>query len=650
MDLLNTYRRKTFALSVLIALLFNGWFLSWLLLKPGTYDRFAAVDNLAQTAGYFIAALFCLFSLEFFSGLRFNVSAFVSRPQNAIAILFSLSLILSSMGQAIWTYYEQVLHQAVPMPSWADVAFLSSYPFQLFAILLLPARPLSGRARTRVLLDGLVIMTVVMTCSWYFILGPTILQGNQTLLARVVGGAYPFLDTVTVFCLILLTFRNNQPSLRLAITLLSLALILIVITDSLFDYQALQDTYATGTLVDLGWPLGSILIGLAVQAMGLAKRNEPGQSKHGEEGAAGYQHGSDDLPSLWRSLLPYLFVFVVLALVVYIWHVGDQSSLAEGVYVGAFLLTTLVVIRQVLVIQETISTNRQLHRIQQELQVKNSALSNANEQLEKQAELLAAAYEEQRHLNKLKNEFLQNVNHELRTPLTEALGYLNLLLEYDSTLDAATRAIFIKHAVEGCEALQSLVNNVTETIRSDFHERAPQQHCLNIAQLVDETLQIFEQKKLCRIEQHISKDIAALADRQLTRQVLLNVLSNAFKYSPPESPVMVSVTPITETTASGASTFARICIQDKGPGIPPEDIPRLFGKFARLERDIAGAVRGSGLGLYISKQLVEKMGGRIWVESEGIPGQGSRFYFTLPLASEDGQGRHRSDGTVSLCV
>jgi len=71
-------------------------------------------------------------------------------------------------------------------------------------------------------------------------------------------------------------------------------------------------------------------------------------------------------------------------------------------------------------------------------------------------------------------------------------------------------------------------------------------------------------------------------------------------------------------------------VQDTGPGIPPDELPNLFGQFARLERDLSGPVRGSGLGLYISKQMVESMGGRIWVESTGVPGQGSCFSFTLP--------------------
>lgn len=133
---------------------------------------------------------------------------------------------------------------------------------------------------------------------------------------------------------------------------------------------------------------------------------------------------------------------------------------------------------------------------------------------------------------------------------------------------------------------------------------------------------------------------------QSLRQVLRNLLSNAYKYSPENTSVEVSATILAQPTcipssaecaAEGASSpEACISVKDEGPGIPPDLIPLLFGQFVRLPRDLGGSVRGSGLGLYISKSLVEAMGGRIWVESSGIAGQGSRFCFTLPSAAYRG--------------
>lgn len=297
------------------------------------------------------------------------------------------------------------------------------------------------------------------------------------------------------------------------------------------------------------------------------------------------------------------------------------------------MLIGLILVRQFVAIRETIFSTKQLRIMQQELHAKNQALSEANARLEEQATQVATAYEQQRRLNELKDQFLLNVNHELRTPLTEIHGYLDLLREYHGQLDAARQATFINHAVHGCEELQCLVNNVLDAIWGDFQGKAPQCVDLSVATVVREVLDLFEPQK--RQEYHINLEIPEMltvrADQQYLRQILLNLFSNAFKYSLPGTSVVASAA-LSNIPAQEADDPSQVCIcvQDAGPGIPPSDIPLLFEKFVRLKRDLVGPVRGTGLGLYISKQFVEAMGGRIWVESSGIAGRGSRFCLTLP--------------------
>jgi signal transduction histidine kinase len=129
----------------------------------------------------------------------------------------------------------------------------------------------------------------------------------------------------------------------------------------------------------------------------------------------------------------------------------------------------------------------------------------------------------------------------------------------------------------------------------------------------------------------IPESLALWADPQYLRQVLRNLLSNAFKYTPRQTNIVISAA-LEEGKGQGASDMVRLCVKDAGMGIPPAEIPLLFEKFVRLQRDMSGSKQGTGLGLYISKQVVEAMGGRIWVESTGVPGQGSCFCFTLPHA------------------
>lgn len=245
---------------------------------------------------------------------------------------------------------------------------------------------------------------------------------------------------------------------------------------------------------------------------------------------------------------------------------------------------------------------------------------------------LVAAYEQQRQLNGLKDQFLLNVSHELRTPLTEVQGYLELLQSYQGKLDPAMQMTFVNHAVHGCEELQLLISNVLDAMHLENYEALAQAEELNIADVVDDVLKDLDP---CSKEEHpillkIPEVLVAWAIRKDVYQVLRNLLSNAFKYSSKNAPVLVQASLF--ESAQPVVGLHQVCIsvKDAGLGIPPDEISLLFGRLVRLKRDVSGPIRGSGLGLYICKQLVEGMGGKIWVESSGVPGEGSCFRFTLP--------------------
>jgi len=244
----------------------------------------------------------------------------------------------------------------------------------------------------------------------------------------------------------------------------------------------------------------------------------------------------------------------------------------------------------------------------------------------------ARALEQQQQLNRAKDQFILNVNHELRTPLTAISGYIELLLEHNEHLDAEARTRFLKYAMDGCDDLQKLIGNVLDALRIDSGDEHSSLQAFSVLQAVREVLEHTDPRWLHshRVYLDISEELVIVSNEQYFRQVLCNLLSNAFKYAPADTEVLVSAGPYDD--APQPSDFAsQICIRvkDAGPGIPPDELSSLFNQFVRLKRDISGQVRGSGLGLYISKQMVEAMGGRIWAESAGISGQGSCFCFTL---------------------
>ena len=628
---------RSFWYSVILFIVFNSLFLVWVLFKPGTEHVFVIGDDIGQAVGWLLGTFLCFVGIKgLWRHSDGNVTdrLAVTRTQRWVPILLAAGIFCQFIGQLIYTYYD--VHNWPPFPSWADIAYLSTFPFLMAGILLLPVRRLSGMARSQVLLDSVMMMTAIFTFSWYFILGPTMLQGYESNFAFVIGSAYPFFDLILIFCVLRFWFNFTTPALAPVVRLLSLGLLFIVITDSIYDYQTLQNIYVNG-LQDIGWPIGYMLLGLAAQAFNQiwVKQQSISHDQH-KQNEVSLPEAIMPISSNWRMLLPYAFIPAAILLTLYVWHTGVNSALEEGVYGGGLVLIVIVLLRQLFAIRQTIFYNKALHKVQSELYRKNQALSEANQQLEAQAIQVAAAYEQQRHLNDLKDQFLLNVNHELRTPLTEINGYLNLLTDYREQIDAETQIAFLNHAVHGCEELLHLVNNVLEAIRGDVHEKAALLESLSVERVVQEVLDLFEPQK--RQQYSLKLDfpdhLVVKADRQYLRRVLLNLLSNAFKYSPPQTQITISAQRMDAAQAEmGEVPKIRICVQDAGHGIPPSEIPVLFGKFVRLKRDLVGNVRGTGLGLYISKQLVEAMSGSIWVESTGIPGRGSCFYFTLPAAA-----------------
>ena len=558
-------------------------------------------------------------------------------------LLLGLGILSYIIGQAIWTYNENIAHLPVLFPSWADAGYLGSYPFVLLAIFLLPRRPLEAQARVGVLLDSLIIMVGVVTFSWYFVLGPTILHGADTVAGRIIGTAYPLATLVLIFCLLRLMVRSYDREMQPAVLLLILALSVIVITDSVYDYMELHNLYATGGLLDVGWPLGYMLVGLSARAMQLqlASRRPSTAPAPAPVSSPETSESIGALPSLWRASMPLLLVPAVVLLLVWVEFRVPDTALEPGVFLGAAILVGLMVIRQAMIFQETISQNHLLRKMQRDLWARNEALQRANAQIEEQARI-EAVYEQQRRLNELKDQFVLNVSHELRTPLTQVYGYLELLGTFHDTLTSEKRVEYIQQATQGCETLLLLINTILDAVGTGSLMTPRQAQELVIADLVHEVLEEFEQRQEHPVHLEIAEGLVVQADRQSLCQVLRNLLSNAFKYTPPRTTVQVVATrcdPVTQGP-DGTSEVC-ICVQDAGPGIPPEDIPLLFGKFVRLKRDLASSIRGTGLGLYISKQLVEAMGGSIWVESAGAAGQGSRFYFTLPALAFDRQDEMR---------
>jgi len=248
-------------------------------------------------------------------------------------------------------------------------------------------------------------------------------------------------------------------------------------------------------------------------------------------------------------------------------------------------------------------------------------------------EQIDRAYQQQYQLNMLKDHFIQNVSHELRTPLTEIFGFLQLLYEHQDQLDAAKQAIFLQHALNGCEELLSLFTTILDAADIDTVPKSLHIENVPLSPIIEHILEQYtsQEKEEHPIHLDVPVSLTVQADEQYLTQILLNLLSNAFKYTPPKTPISLHAEhhKVTDETSPD---HILICVRDAGPGIPSEEQGLLFQQFVRLKRDLSGNIRGTGLGLYLCRQFVTAMNGHIWVESTGIAGEGSSFYFTLPTA------------------
>jgi PAS domain S-box-containing protein len=377
-----------------LILLFNGLLVGVVLFKPVSDATLALVVNAAQFVGPLLMVPLCFGGLLSWMWGRGTsqepVGSALTRGRRWAPVLLGMGILSWVLGQAIFTYYEWVLGQPPPLPSIADVGYLSVYPFLLLGILLLPARPIPVASRTRIALDGLMIMTGAVTFSWYFILGPVMQQGSETILAKAVSSAYPLADIVLIACLIILASRPEEHNLLPAVSLLAIGLTLIVVADSNFAYWSLHDAYATGTLPDVGWSLGYMLVGLGAFAARLAPSQEA--TAPGEPGDTPSSASTlSEQRGVWTSLLPYVLVPAVGVLIVYAWrHSGGASSLDSGVYIGGALLIGLMLFRQVLAILENARLYNRLQRTHRQVEHKNDQLVRSEGELRQQKEYFEA--------------------------------------------------------------------------------------------------------------------------------------------------------------------------------------------------------------------------------------------------------------------
>ena len=230
----------------------------------------------------------------------------------------------------------------------------------------------------------------------------------------------------------------------------------------------------------------------------------------------------------------------------------------------------------------------------------------------------------EKELDRLKSQLLSTVSHELRTPLASIKGFATTLLRQDVAWDDDTRREFLAIIDQESDRLSELIGNLLDMARVEAGTLRVEPEPTSLRPIVEETVRTYSvMTSQHQFQIEMPRRLPqVMADPRRVRQVLRNLLENAVKYSPAGGPITV--------TAEVRPDAVQIGVTDRGIGIQPEHLDRVFDRFCQVDSASTRKVGGSGLGLSICKAIVEAHKGRIWVDSR--VGVGSSFYFTLPLA------------------
>ena len=244
----------------------------------------------------------------------------------------------------------------------------------------------------------------------------------------------------------------------------------------------------------------------------------------------------------------------------------------------------------------------------------------AEEELKESAENL-------KKLNEAKDRFLSIISHDLRTPFSSILGFTDLLLT-DETLSGQEKKQYVKYIQDSSKSMLALVNSLLDWTRLQTGRIKFEPEKLNARELVEKSISTnagMALQKEIKIENLIDSSLHIFVDKNLAQQIFNNLISNAVKFTTKGDRIIISSNP------SARSRFLEFFVKDTGKGIKEENLPKLFNIDMKFTSEGTAGEKGSGLGLSLVKEIVEKHGGTVKASSEY--GKGSEFKFTLPIAS-----------------
>jgi signal transduction histidine kinase len=525
-------------------------------------------------------------------------------------LLIGLALLPDGLGGA----YALLLTwqgKDLPIPSLADLGYTLYYPLLFSGLFLQASKANAPRVQFQQLLEAGLITLGLLEVDWYGVLGPVIARQTwtpSTLPAIITTLSYPFWDILLLFAIVFLLWQKRERREIPLILLCCSGLVANIWADTSYAYFMTLGQYTPGMAgIDPFWPLGSFIVGLTalfsyqshIQAQ-LVPSPSPMSHKLQRAFTLSGKHPGY-IPS-WQTITTACLLITV----VFLMYVSKRT-IQQPAQTGLLLaLSCLIVL--LLLILSVLSLEARKRRQQEQTRYRLEI-----EHLEE--------------FDRLKDQFMMTVTHEIRSPLMAIQGYLDLLTHYYEQIPAKQLQETLRKTQHCCSDLVTLLNSVMDQNNQclDLNLcRVESQRC-DLHSIIERVLELIEPQVIAeqrKVLVSLPVSVTVRADPVRLRQILCNLCSNALKYSPKGSPITI--------TCGINQGRVIIKVTDRGKGIPLRDQAHLFQRFVRLPQDLAGPTHGSGIGLYISRRLIEAMQGHIWVESSGRPGEGSTFVLELP--------------------
>jgi signal transduction histidine kinase len=505
--------------------------------------------------------------------------------------LFAGGILCQVIADGITGYYEIHLNREPPLPSAADVFYLSGYPLLVLGIIVLVRRLGAEAAGRAALLDTIIVAIAVATVQWIFFVEAYVRESLPTG-ARIADIAYPSMDVLLLvaFSQLLVGPAGRTSAYRLLVVSVALWLV----GDEI--YGLTSSTYVAGGWLDVCW-LGSYVVWGAAAL-------EPSSIPVGFNDRRSIPRLTPArLTLLASALLSMPAVLVIERLEHH--HIHALVAAVGGAGVGVLVLFRLVDL--VRAVEGARASERVALRDAEEVQ----------RQLEEQNDRL-------REVDRLKDEFVSSISHELRTPLTSISGYVELLMEDEQDPDVREHLDIVDR---NATRLLGLVSDMLFAARmqSGQFDLHPKQ--VDLRAIVEEIVESIRPQAeaadvALRVHDAESRP-QVMGEHDRLAQLLDNLVSNAIKFTPRGGKVDISL-----TARDGKAVLE---VSDTGIGISEEERTHLFERFFRTQVVLDRQIPGTGLGLYISKAIVDAHGGQIAVRS--VEGRGTTFVVELPSVS-----------------